>query len=131
MDETKSIIWRIWLAIALTSAGVFYYLVFLFYLAAGVPIEKIHYFMTDGWPNFCADNVPLVAPVFLCVGLYFWYTYVQESKPKVVAEPEYAFEFTKVEKPTEHSKGTDYVFDSKANRMAKTKTVTTDNETGE
>lgn len=120
--DNKSFVWRIWLAITLTSLGVLYYLVFLFYLCSDVPIEKIHYFLTDGWPNFCADNVPLVAPIFLCVGLYFWYSYVQKAKPKPVVEVEYAFEFTKAETHAEKSEEPDYVFESRANRVAKTST---------
>lgn len=113
------------MAIILTSLGVFYYLVFLFYLCGGVPIERIHYFMTDGWPNFCADNVPLVAPVFLFLGLYFWYSYTVRQKPKAKPEPEYEFKFTPVEKTPEILREPDYVFESRAHR-ASTKSVNDD-----
>jgi hypothetical protein len=54
--------------------------------------------MTDGWPAFCADNVPLVAPLFLFLGLYLWYSHTVKSRPKPVFEPEYAFEFKMVDK---------------------------------
>jgi hypothetical protein len=94
----KSFKWRIQAAVTLTSLGVLYYLVFLFYLCGGVPIEKIHYFMTDGWPDVLADNVPYIAPVFLFVGLSLWYSYNKKARPKPIAEPEYTFEFNKVEK---------------------------------
>jgi hypothetical protein len=130
MEDTRSYLWRIWLAITLTSLGVLYYLVFLFYLCGGVPIEKIHYFMTDGWPNFCADNVPLVAPVFLFVGLYFWYSYTMRQKPKPVPEPEYDFHFNKAEKAPEVNQELDYIFESRANRAAKpSAALPRDNET--
>lgn len=119
--NNKSFIWRIWMAIVLTSLGVFYYLVFLFYLCAGVPIEKIHYFMTDSWPSFYADNVALVAPVFLFVGLYFWYSYTKMSKPKPVPEAAYDFRFTTVEKSPELQREPDYVFESRAVRSARSK----------
>lgn len=107
------------MAIILTSLGVFYYLVFLFYLCGGIPIEKIHYFMTDGWPNFCADNVPLVAPVFLFLGLYFWYSYTVKMRPKPIPEPEYDFHFTKVEKHPEVNQEPDYIFESRAHKATK------------
>lgn len=118
--DNKSFVWRIWFAVVLTSMGVFYYLVFLFYLCGGIPIEKIHYYMTDGWPNFCADNVPLVAPGFLILGLYFWYSYTVKAKPKPVVEPEYAFEFTKVDKHTETHPAVEpeYIFESNRNKKA-------------
>lgn len=120
MEDNKSYLWRIYAAIVLTSLGVFYYLVFLFYLCGGIPIEKIHYFMTDGWPNFCADNVPLVAPVFLFVGLFCWYSYNMKMKPKPVTEPEYDFKFTTVEnKAPEFSREQDYIFESRAKRASK------------
>ena len=111
--DNKSFTWRIWLSITLTTLGVLYYLVFLFYLSGGVPIEKIHYFMTDGWPDFCADNIPLVAPVFLFIGLGLWYYNTLKNKPKAIAEPEYQFEFNKVEKSSVIEPEAEYVFESK------------------
>jgi len=116
IKDNKTYLWRIYVAITLTSLGVFYYLVFLFYLSGGIPIERIHYFMTDGWPNFCADNVPLVAPVFLVVGLYFWYSYTVKLKPKAAPEPEYEFQFTTVDKTQEVTHEPEYVFESRANK---------------
>jgi hypothetical protein len=113
--EEKSILWRIQLAVVLTSLGVLYYFVFLFFLCAGVPIERIHYFMTDGWPNFCADNVPLVAPTFLIVGLGLGWSYNMKKKPKSAPEPEYQFQFKSVEKKQDLALDPDdYVFSSKA-----------------
>ncbi|EHQ24253.1 hypothetical protein [Mucilaginibacter paludis] len=88
--------WRIQLAAILTAIGSLYYLIFLFYLSGGAPIERIHSKITDGWPDILADNVPLISPAFLVFGLLLWYSYYLKNLPKPQAEPEYKFEFNKV-----------------------------------
>lgn len=110
--DNKTFAWRMWTAVILTSVGALYYLVFLFYMCGGVPIEKIHYYMTDKWPNFYADNVALVAPVFLIVGLGLWYWHFVKSKPKAAAEPEYQFEFNVVENTSPIKTQPEYIFES-------------------
>jgi hypothetical protein len=127
--DNRSFAWRIWVSVTLTSLGALYYLVFLFYLCGGVPIEKIHYFMTDSWPSFCADNVPLVAPVFLLVGLGLWYSYTLKGKPKAAPEPEYQFEFTKVEKTPAIEPEPDYIFESGINKKHPAPVERTDHNT--
>lgn len=119
MDNSKTYLWRIYVAITLTSLGVLYYLVFLYYLCGGIPIERIHYYMTDGWPNFCADFVAMVAPAFLFLGLFFWYSYTLKMRPKAVPEPEYDFHFTTVEKSPDTITNPDYVFENRINKPVK------------
>ncbi|RKR83114.1 hypothetical protein BDD43_3316 [Mucilaginibacter gracilis] len=97
--EKTTIKWRLATAIILTSLGFLYYLAFVLYLMMGIPVDKVHAEMTNSWPSFLADYVSFLVPVFLMVSLYFWYTYSVDTKPQKAAEPEYFFEFKKVEKP--------------------------------
>lgn len=80
------------------SVGIFYYLVFLFFFSGGIPIDKVHARMTEDWPDYLADSAPWISPIFLCLGLYFWYSYTKRNKAKQAPEPEYHFEFNVIKK---------------------------------